>query len=49
MKNRNEDNVEITKNQSFLKVFVVDILQTVVKCGLFSGYISIPHSISSYY
>jgi len=33
MKNRNEDNVEITKNQSFLKLFVVDILHWVVKCG----------------
>ncbi len=34
MKNRNEDNVEITSNQRFLKLFVVDILHRVVKCGL---------------
>ncbi len=33
MKNRNEDNVEITTNQRFLKLFVVDILQWVVKDG----------------
>ncbi len=30
MKNRNEDNVEITRNQRFLKLFVVDILHWVV-------------------
>ena len=31
MKNRNEDNVEITNIQSFLNVFVVNILQPVEK------------------
>ncbi len=31
MKNRCKDNRENTMNQSFLKVFVVDILQMVVK------------------
>jgi hypothetical protein len=31
MKNQNEDNVEITNIQSFLNVFVVNILQLVRK------------------
>ncbi len=34
MKNQNEGNVEITRNQSFLQLFVVDILHWVVKYGL---------------
>jgi hypothetical protein len=35
MKNRSEDNVEITTNQSILKLFVVHILQRVVKRRVF--------------
>ena len=31
MKNRNEDNVEITNIQSFLSVFVVNILHKIEK------------------
>ena len=31
MKNRNEDNVEITNIQSFLNVFVVNILHKIEK------------------
>ena len=46
MKNRNEDNVEITRNQRFLKLIVVDILQWVVKAAIKCRIKNIKQSIS---
>ena len=43
MKNQNEDNVEITNIQSFLNVFVVNILHEVEKTRIHLDFINLKY------